>query len=369
MSSGTGNLRGVAVYMFAFDVAYEMADRPIKHLLGQPVQTFKLDADKRCPKTSFYYEPQMVKLPSVNCLGPDGEVQMERIVKILPIGAISIMIRIPFCVGKLEDLVDYHDLNLGDFRLHDEVRRLAQETYVELRPYLVRPMEWIADEEAYTVFCIESSGILQVPGENAENWLQRNRREIAALLTQEPDFAQLSDQETLESTSRYLSYYSNDIAIVDWDAALLVDEPEDFDDSLYIMELANLHLAELEAYDRLLDRALERSYRDLRRKRLRKRSELLVQLREIRIDLARYNDELSNITKFFGDWHLARLYENIAARFHLADWHRNVEVKVKTVDGLYELLQHERNNTWMLILEATIVLLFIIDLFAIFLGK
>jgi len=39
-----------------------------------------------------------------------------------------------------------------------------------------------------------------------------------------------------------------------------------------------------------------------------------IELREIRIDLARMNDELSNITKFFGDWHLARIYKNIAAR-------------------------------------------------------
>ena len=47
------------------------------------------------------------------------------------------------------------------------------------------------------------------------------------------------------------------------------------------------------------------------------------ELREIRIDLARFSDELSNITKFFGDWHLARIYEAIASRFHLGDWHRN----------------------------------------------
>jgi hypothetical protein len=369
MDSETHNLRGVAVYMFAFDVAYEMADHPIKSLLGHPVETFKLDSSKRTPKTSVFYQPQMVNLPPVKCVGPDGEVEMERSIKLLPIGAISITIRIPFSVGRLEDLVDYHDLNLGDFLLHDEVRRLAQETYVELRPHLVRPLEWLAEEEAYTVFCIESSSVLPESASKAEDWLHNNRRQIAALLTQELDFKNLSDQEALESTSRYLSYYQNDLVVADWDAALVVDEPRDFADSLYIMELANLHLAELEAYDRLLDRALERAYRDLRKRRLRKRSEILVELREIRIDLARYNDELSNITKFFGDWHLARLYETISARFHLGDWHRNLDVKVKTVDSLYELLQHEQNNKWMLILEVTIVLLFIIDLVAIFMGK
>ena len=95
---------------------------------------------------------------------------------------------------------------------------------------------------------------------------------------------------------------------------------------------------------------------------------MLDELQEIRVDLARFSDELSNITKFFGDWHLARIYENISARFHLADWHRTIDEKLKTLDDLYQLLQHDRTNRWMLILEGTIVLLFIIDLVILFIG-
>lgn len=172
----------------------------------------------------------------------------------------------------------------------------------------------------------------------------------------------LSKQEAEESTARYLSYYDNDLVVIDWDAALIVDEPRDFDETLYIMELANLQLAELEAYDRLLDGTLERSYRDLGEHPLRSRADVLRELREIRIDLARFNDELSNITKFFGDWHLARIYEKIASRFHLADWHRTIEGKLRTLDDLYQMLKHEQTNQLMVILEALIVLLFIVDL-------
>jgi hypothetical protein len=134
------------------------------------------------------------------------------------------------------------------------------------------------------------------------------------------------------------------------------------------MELANLQLAELEAYDRLLDDALERSYRDLGEQPLRSRGDILRELREIRIDMARFNDELSNTTKFFGDWHLARIYEKISSRFHLAEWHRTIDGKLKTLDDLYQLLKHDQNNRWMVILEATIVLLFIIDLVILFVG-
>jgi hypothetical protein len=55
-------------------------------------------------------------------------------------------------------------------------------------------------------------------------------------------------------------------------------------------------------------------------------------------------------------------------RFHLSDWHRSIGEKLQTLDNLYQLLQHDRNNRLMLILEITIVLLFVIDLIMLFAG-
>jgi hypothetical protein len=369
MGSGSPKYRGVAVYMFAFDIAYEMGREPVQELLGQKVEQFKVDASKRTPKHPFFFKPQMIRLPLCKRPGPDGPIEMERVVKLLPIGAISITVRVPFAVEHLAELVNYHDLTFCGRTLHAEVRELAEQIYVDLRPHLVRPMEYLAEEEAYTVFCLETVGVLPAPEMRAEDWLNVHRREIAGVLTQEQDLEKLSEQEAMESTSRYLSYYQSDLIVIDWDAALVVDEPKDFAEVLYVIELANLHLAELEAYDRLLDRSLDRSYRDLRSRAYRKRKEVLIELREIRIDLARYTDELSNITKFFGDWHLARVYETISGRFHLSDWHRMVDEKLRTLDNLYQILHHDQSNRWMLFLEITIVLLFIIDVVALFLRK
>ncbi|MGH7179234.1 MAG: hypothetical protein ACREJC_17790, partial [Tepidisphaeraceae bacterium] len=197
----------------------------------------------------------------------------------------------------------------------------------------------------------------------AEEWLLAERRRVAAVLTEEPDPSRLSEQEATESTASYLSYYEQDIVIIDWDAALVIDEPKNLEEILYIMELANVQLAELVAYDRILDDAIERAYRDLHPRRLRARTKRVQrELREIRIDLARLSDELSNITKFFGDWHLARIYQALSARFHLSDWHRTIDEKLKTVDDLYQFLRADQMNRWMLILETMIVLLFVLDI-------
>jgi hypothetical protein len=360
---------GEVVYIYAFDVAYEMTRQPVRELLGQPVAQFVVDASKRSPRQLFFYRPQMVRLPPLERIGPHGPVRVERVIKLLPVGAISISVRVPFEVQQIEDLVAYHDLQFSNGSLSEEVRRLAEEVRSELASHYVRPVRHLAEEEAYTVFCIESPLLTEAGAPlSAESWWQAHRRAVASLLTQEPEIDHLSKQEADESTGRFLSYYEHDLVVIDWDAALIIDEPQNFDETVYVMELANLQLAELEAYDCILDDSLDRAYRDLSVRPMRGRDSTLRELREIRIDLARFSDELSNITKFFGDWHLARIYENISARFHLGDWHRTIDKKQQTLDDLYELLNHDRTNRWMLILEVTIVLLFVIDLVILFLG-
>ena len=363
---------GEVVFVFAFDVAYEMRRTPIKTLLGQPVAQFTADASKRSPRQLFFYRAQMVRLPPLERFGPYGPVRVERSVKILPVGAISITIRMPFRVERIADLVAFHGLKYSNgTTLYDEVRQLADEVRQELVPYAVRPVAKLDEEEGYTVFCLHSPvGTDASTPLRTEDWLQAHRREVAALLTAEPDTVQLSDQEFTESTGKYFSYYDRDLVVIDWDAALIIDEPRYLDETLYIMELANLQLAELEAYDRLLDDAVDRAYRDLNTKRLDRWQGPRIQreLREIRIDLARLSDELSNITKFFGDWHLARIYQGLSARFHLGDWHRTIDEKLKTLDDLYQLLQSDRNNRWMLKLEITVIVLFVIDLVLLLFG-
>src|ERR1044072_3088166 len=105
-----GQLTGEVVYLYAFDVAYEMSRLPVNQLLGQPVAQFVVDASKRSPRQLFFYRPQMVRLPPLERLGPRGPIRLERTVKLLPVGAVSITVRVPFSVKSLDELVAFHDL-------------------------------------------------------------------------------------------------------------------------------------------------------------------------------------------------------------------------------------------------------------------
>src|SRR6476660_7729534 len=104
---------GEVVYIYAFDVAYEMTRQPVRELLGQSVAQFSVDASKRSPRHLFFFRPQMVRLPPLERIGPNGAMRVDRVIKLLPVGAISITVRIPFVVSRVEDLIAYHDLQFS----------------------------------------------------------------------------------------------------------------------------------------------------------------------------------------------------------------------------------------------------------------
>ncbi len=363
MNNTVKTYRGEVVYIYAFDLAYDMKREPLKEIFSLPMQDYSIVPNKRSPKRLFFYRPQMVILPPEMRQCPRGTVEIRRSIKIFNVGAISIQFRVPFELERIEDLVSYHDISFATGPLENEVNELAERVRRELEPYCIRPLPHLSQGEDYTVFCLyELPGTADGSALRAEDWLMTNRRQVAGLLTQEEDAAHLSEQEAVESTGQYLSYYYGDLVVVDWDAALVIGERNSLDDMLHIMELANVQLVELSAYDRILDESLETAYRDVARRRTPVHRDVHQNLREIRVDMARFSDELSNITKFFGDWHLARIYENLSSRFHLNDWHQVIDEKLKTLGDLYQLLQQDWVNFWMVVLETTIVLLFIIDL-------
>src|SRR4051794_27780463 len=76
-------LAGEVVYLYAFDVAYEMTRQPVPSLLGQPAAEFAIGSSKRMPRQAFFYRAQMVRLPPLERLTDRGPVRLERVIKVL----------------------------------------------------------------------------------------------------------------------------------------------------------------------------------------------------------------------------------------------------------------------------------------------
>jgi hypothetical protein len=350
---------GKVVYIYAFDIAYEIRIEKAQSLLTHPLSEYAIGPSKRNPKYYFFYRPKLVRLPDEIHQFMGKNIRLQWDIKVFGIGAISVEISIPFEDLGLLELVKFHNLIFkDDISLEQMVGQKLQRIVEELKPVCVNPSDNPGQSEAYTVFCLE-----RLPDNcTALQWLRENQRAVAGLLTEEANVQGLSEQESEETVGQFISYYERDLVVVDWDAAMAAGQAESLEDVLHIVELANVQLAELAAYDRILDEALQGAYLDLSRSGGWMKRKVRGRLREIRVDLARFNDELTNITKFFGDWHLAKVYRQLFERFHLTQWHQVVGEKLRTLGELYGLLQQERNNFWMMVLEATIVLLFILDL-------
>jgi len=224
-----------------------------------------------------------------------------------------------------------------------------------------------SEPEAYTVFCCTDLDGAQDTGA----WLRSERRNVAGLLT-ETDPEVLSDIQVEEALRLQRSFEKTDLVMIDWDAALVVDLTGYTEDVLYILELANLQLEEFRAMDQTLDRFLDRAYDDLEHTTtflFGSTGLVLRKLRRIRVDVTKLSDEVTHITKFFGDWHLARVYLAARERFYLEHWGRSVEQRLAQLDQLYSVFHSDVNERRMLWLEIIIVILFIVDVVGLFLFK
>jgi len=134
-----------------------------------------------------------------------------------------------------------------------------------------------------------------------------------------------------------------------------------------VFAVANLQLLMLRKYDKYLDMTLDRGYADFERLhkhlplffgRLR---EMVRELAEVRMDMAKVTDELENTAKFFGDWYVARVYMGLALRLHLGDYEKSVDGKLETLNDLYQSVLAETQTRQNLVLEWAIVLLIVFE--------
>lgn len=279
----------------------------------------------------------------------------------------SIAVRIGFDRDGLVDLYSLHHPTIdGGLSLDGFATDLCGKVTAQISGAMERATA-PSEPEAYTVFCITDLG----PGQDTTEWLQSNRRTVAGLLSDLPA-DNLSETQIAEVLRHQRSCEKTDLVVIDWDAALLIDLKEYIDDTLYVIELANLQLEEFRALDRMLDRYLNEAYEHLEKRErwmLGRSTAVIRKLRWFRVDLTRLADEVTNITKFIGDWHLARVYESAKDRFHIDEWRTSVEQRLRQLDELFSVVHSEIGERRMLVLEVVVVILILIEVLNTFFGR
>jgi hypothetical protein len=352
-------MQGEVVYLYAFDVANEIMTSRVQEILSEKPFPFEIRMDRTLPKDMPLYKPLAIEPHVLPAKLNGGTVSF--LIRVYDVGVVTVMMRVAVAVAALGELTPFHNPTLENGEGLDAVAlRLCAQVCESLKDLLLGKTEFPPPPEAYTVFCLtELDG-----GTDANRWLGEHRRAVAGLLT-ETAADQLSETQVGEVLRIQRSFEHSDLAVIDWDAALVVDLTGYTDDVLYALELANLQLEEFRVMDRRLDAYLDRAYEDLERRPMPMfgaASKTLRHLRRFRVDVAKLADEVTHITKFFGDWHLARVYLGARDRFYLDQWRASVEQRLAQLDKLYSVVHAEVNEQRMLWLEIIIVIFFAFDL-------
>lgn len=354
LSVARGTCHALLVYDIAFSIDLDEAKRRI---LSATRETIK---HKRRAPQYFEYHPAPLRVSQTSesiSVGDAFLTDPQVDLVIYDFGAVSVIYRIPIAgeataLMKLSEALYENPLLLADSG--QRVRELLQ----LIAPAVSKP-NISAFVEDYAIFQIETFvepvGIDELTSQHAQQMAQILRAEVR----------ELSVNEVTDAMSHRISYGKDDIAIVDWNAAFVVDK--EAEDVLTVLEFANVELLEMRFLDRRLDDALSLAYVRLsrqsqRRFQFRSDPSALHDISRWQVDSAILFEGVNNVLKLLGDQYLARLYRLAAQRLHLNDWDAGILRKLDTLDGIYQKVSDRIVSRRMEVLEWIIILLIAISI-------
>lgn len=352
--------------LFAFDVGSGIAlDTAQRALVASQSKREELSRERRTP-SSLRFRPAPLQTSvegesiAIGRFATESSIQCT----LFDFGAISVAFRIPLAGGTDLDELGVLACDLYEHRpLLAEARRRVAELVALLGSAIAQPRidEIVEDYVVYQAerWCLSSGAGAIGAVESGPEAIVRSAPGIARVLraADEP----LSDEEIADAVATRLSYGREDIAVIDWNAAILLDRrPQDV---LAVLEFANVELLEMRFLDDRLDDALDRSLESLsRRTALRADREERRRLALLQMDGALLFEGINNALKLVGDQYLARVYRATARRFHLPEWDESVMRKLDTVQRFYEKLSDEQSTRRMEVLEWIIIILIAVSI-------
>ncbi len=358
-------MKGEVVYYRIFDIGAAIDLNEVQRRVDMPFLSGRIVSERAAPKYARLGQPLLVHLDQRELDTNLGRLTVTIAVKLYGVGALAVVVRTPFEAATLRDLRPFGSLRIQgrekEESLDEYCTRIAGRIEEDLVPYMHDSYDVRVEPEPYTVYCITVS---EHPVRTfAGGW----RREVTALLASDPRPDDISDEEVEDTWRSWLSYYQDDLVVVEWDAALVIEPTASYEDTLAVFEIANLQLLELRTYDAYLDRIIDKAYDDLedlfrRSALLRSGGSEVKELADLRMDLSEATFQVDNISKLWGDWFLGKVYRACTRKFELESWRKMVADKMQDLSEIYQVAQTEVEGRRMLLLEILVVLLFVIDL-------
>lgn len=358
--SGLVILEGEAHLFFAFDIGLAIDLDAAESLLagaGGAEGRWSIGNAQRTPEY-FEFRPAPLrvarKAPPVTLAGRSINPKVECV--LYDFGAVSLSYRVPID-GPINGLVALADEVYENPALLADARRQIETLAAQIKA-AVRRLDVSPLVEDYVVYHVRHA---RTPG-GLHACLLECRQSLARVLRAERGV--LSEQETADALSSSMSYTPGDTLIVDWNAALVIQEPAE--DILTVLEFATVELLEVRFLDDKLDAMLDRTYDDTHRggtlERRRSRRADMRRIASLQMDAALLFESINNALKLMGDQYLARVYRLAAKRFHLEDWDQSIQRKVSTLEGIYRKMADDQSTRRMEVLEWIIIVLIAVSI-------
>jgi len=241
--------------------------------------------------------------------------------------------------------------------------RALQELAARIAPAIERA-EIAPLSEAYTI-CRVDRLVHSGAGGSASELL--GDEAVATLLL--GDGARLSAGARADLMPHRFSYYDDDLTVLTWESALVVEPRSDDRDVEYILEFANAQLLELRMYDQRLDADLPALYDRAEAARARRSPRLAGRFRALLTDLqTRVADitetveRVENALKVTDDVYLARVYAAALDVFREEAWRSGIDRKLAILRETYAMLNAEAQTARAELLEIAVVALIVIEL-------
>ena len=361
---GQPRVRGAAIVYRLYDVGYEIH-------LERAIDLLAASAPERVRPVRG--EAQAIQIPNppiTVILGTEShdidglEVEAELSARIFDFGVVSLRMRIPTPaeIGWREFSVFGQAVNAATASLpafEQHLARLVDRIAGAIERYSIAPVT-----EDYIVYRID-----HLAGEGGEQLTSEALRDVDVVPLLLNETRPLSADARRELLPHRFSYYADDLAILTWDNALILEPSSSDADVQYMLEFANAQLLELRFYDALLDAQLPRMYDRIEVARLgtgallrRRYAPILGDLQRLVADSTELIERAENSLKVTDDVYLARIYASALEIFRARAWRTGVDRKLAIIRDTYSMLNGEAQAARAEVLELAIVLLIVADI-------
>lgn len=345
--------KGKILIYRVYDIGEEINLKEVEEILKERFgQRFKLTRD---PKKAVIINnaPFSFSLGERSCeIG--GEIfTFEVFAKIWSYGTLSLCFQYNLPECDWENLISL-SVKFENMPTFEELARSkAKELTNQLKSAMKKTNEWDTYED-YTIYFLEKIDGLN---DNALTIIDKENVTSLILSDNQGTISEGLKKNILEHTNQY---YKNDLVIIDWNSALVI-EPSGSMDVPDVIEFGLNQLLEMRYYDDLLDEKLATLYSAIETEKRTIFSDpysaLATEAGQTYIELSEIIETIENSFKVVGDFYLATIFRSANNRFRFNDWHNNVNTKLNNLAEISKVLQGEIHARRTQISEIIVILL------------